>query len=91
MDNKRQKTKSKDVATKNFDPSDYKKTDDLSKGLAITHEQVSDTATEGTIDGKIDELKDDDTLKTHDGDEIPRKGYQSSLSSKRNGSTQHHE
>ncbi|MFN2746319.1 MULTISPECIES: YozQ family protein [unclassified Bacillus (in: firmicutes)] len=43
-----------DVAGKNFDPSDYKGTTQLEKGLAETHEQVSDDYFEGTIDQNLD-------------------------------------
>ncbi|MED0870545.1 YozQ family protein [Bacillus spizizenii] len=43
-----------DVAGKYFDPSDYKGTTQLEKGLAETHEQVSDDYFEGTIDQNLD-------------------------------------
>ncbi|CAN2249338.1 putative sporulation protein [Bacillus subtilis] len=43
-----------DVAGKYFDPSDYKGTTQLEKGLAATHEQVSDDYFEGTIDQNLD-------------------------------------
>jgi len=49
------KTQNKPV-TKQYDPSDYLKDNEVSSGLAITHEQVSDTYIEGTIDGTIDDL-----------------------------------
>ncbi|TCT20321.1 uncharacterized protein DUF4025 [Melghiribacillus thermohalophilus] len=50
-----QKKKGKpSLAEKNYDPEDYNRKDEMSRGLAITHEQASDTLTEGTIDGKIE-------------------------------------
>ncbi|WP_373894381.1 YozQ family protein [Virgibacillus natechei] len=65
----------REVAGKTYQPSDYKQNEQLSKGMAITHEQVSDGYTEGTIDGKIDETNENDTLNSHDGEKIERKGY----------------
>ncbi len=55
---KKNNTKSSQVAENSFDPSDYSSSEEIDKGLAITHEQVSDTLTEGTIDGKIDNLEE---------------------------------
>ncbi len=55
------------VAEKMYDPSDYDGKDQLSKGLAVTHEQVSDDYVEGTIDGRIDEIGQNDEVITHDG------------------------
>jgi hypothetical protein len=66
---KQEKQSSVEVAEKNYEPSDYQDASPLSTGLAVTHEQVSDTLTEGTIDGKIDDLDGKDA-------QIPRKGYQ---------------
>ncbi|WP_276735141.1 YozQ family protein [Bacillus sp. (in: firmicutes)] len=43
-----------DVAGRYFEPSDYKGTTQLEKGLAETHEQVSDDYFEGTIDQNLD-------------------------------------
>jgi hypothetical protein len=37
------------LAGRNYDSSDYQKKDELSNGLATTHEQVSDTYMEGEI------------------------------------------
>lgn len=51
------KNKETSVGNKNFNYEDYKKTDPLSSGLAETHEQVSDTFTEGTIDAKLKNKK----------------------------------
>ncbi len=42
--------------TKLFEPSDYKNQSEVSEGLAITHEQATDTLTEGTIDGVIEDV-----------------------------------
>ncbi|RID84107.1 DUF4025 domain-containing protein [Peribacillus asahii] len=38
------------IAGRTFDPSDYDGTSQLEQGLAITHEQVGDDYTEGTVD-----------------------------------------
>ncbi|MBU9722196.1 MULTISPECIES: YozQ family protein [Bacillaceae] len=65
----------KKVAEKSYHVFDYTSSNESDKGLAITHEQVSDTFTEGTIDGKIDKLKKNGELANHHGEEIPRKGF----------------
>lgn len=56
----------KNVAGKQYDPSFYQSSSEVESGLAMTHEQASDTYMEGTIDGEIDNLEDDSTA-------IPRK------------------
>lgn len=48
MENNQSKESSK-IAGKTYDVSDYQKKDQLSSGLAVTHEQVSDTYMEGEI------------------------------------------
>ncbi|SFC79046.1 Protein of unknown function [Bacillus sp. OV322] len=48
-DNKKQNSTS-EIAGKHFKVEDYKKDDQLSSGLAETHEQVSDDYMAGTID-----------------------------------------
>ncbi|ADV92767.1 YozQ family protein [Bacillus subtilis] len=52
--NKENKNDTTDVAGKYFEPSDYKGSTQLEKGLAETHEQVSDDYFEGTIDQNLD-------------------------------------
>ncbi|WP_456271295.1 YozQ family protein [Bacillus sp. AK031] len=47
-------TQSTQLAGRTYESNDYKRKDELSQGLAITHEQASDSLTEGTIDGKIE-------------------------------------
>ncbi|MCD7035665.1 YozQ family protein [Metabacillus sp. GX 13764] len=42
------------LAGRIFENQDYEKKDELSSGLAVTHEQVSDSMAEGTIDGVIE-------------------------------------
>ncbi len=44
----------KELAGSFYHPSYYQESDDLSKGLAITHEQVSDTLAEGDIETAIE-------------------------------------
>ncbi|WP_449539277.1 YozQ family protein [Ferdinandcohnia sp. Marseille-Q9671] len=58
-----------ELAARQYDPSDYQKNDQLSSGLATTHEQVSDAYMEGEIKAVIDDVKGKNI-------EIPRKGYE---------------
>lgn len=51
---KKNNTKVSDVAGRAYHTSDYHKNDEVSSGLATTHEQVSDTYAEGEIGGTID-------------------------------------
>lgn len=46
----------KKLAGRYFEIEDYDKQDETSAGLAVTHEQVSDDYTEGTIDGTIEDV-----------------------------------
>jgi hypothetical protein len=45
-----------DLAGRHYDVSDYQKEDQLSSGLATTHEQVSDTYVEGDSDSLIGDV-----------------------------------
>ncbi|SET25520.1 Protein of unknown function [Oceanobacillus limi] len=65
----------KKVADKTYNVSDYQSNQELDQGMAVTHEQASDTYTEGTVDGKIDQVEEQSKLKSHDGEDIPRKGF----------------
>lgn len=57
MTNENMKTKKfKSLSEKYEQRKEERKQPPFSTGLAITHEQVSDTFTEGTIDGEIDEV-----------------------------------
>lgn len=60
MEKRREKEAGKQVAGKQFDFKDYQNEDEISTGLAITHEQVSDDYTEGTIDGHFENIEDID-------------------------------
>lgn len=42
------------IAGEYYEPNDEKKKNEAESGMAITHEQATDTFTEGTIDGKIE-------------------------------------
>ncbi|UFT98285.1 YozQ family protein [Radiobacillus kanasensis] len=66
---------SREVARKIYQPEQYTSNNETEQGLAMTHEQASDTLTEGTIDGKIDNVKQNKTLENGQGRDIPRKGY----------------
>ncbi|USK61542.1 YozQ family protein [Peribacillus asahii] len=52
MDKKKRIVNKEDllIAGRTFDSSDYDGTSQLEQGLAITHEQVGDDYTEGTVD-----------------------------------------
>ncbi|WP_026672504.1 YozQ family protein [Alkalihalobacterium bogoriense] len=63
------KKDSAEVATNSYDPKDYNSEKQVDKGLAITHEQVSDDYVEGTIDGEIDEYRGKDI-------DLPRGGFE---------------
>lgn len=57
---KKNSNQNTDVAGRVFNPSDYEKNDQLSSGLATTHEQASDTYTEGEIGAVIDDADGED-------------------------------
>ncbi|RSK27253.1 DUF4025 domain-containing protein [Bacillus sp. HMF5848] len=55
------------VAGRTFKPDDYQSSSEAGKGLALTHEQATDSLTEGSIDA---------TIETDEGNiKIPRKGF----------------
>lgn len=58
-----------ELAGRMYDTSDYKKKDELSSGLAMTHEQASDSYAEGEIGGKIERSSGAE-------DELNNRGYQ---------------
>ncbi|MCC3355398.1 YozQ family protein [Bacillus sp. REN16] len=43
------------LAARHYQPEDYKKNDELSSGLATTHEQVSDSYMEGEIQASVNQ------------------------------------
>jgi hypothetical protein len=59
MDKKNSANNNTDLAGRIYETSDYQKNDVMSTGLAITHEQVSDTYMEGEIGAVIDTVDDD--------------------------------
>ena len=61
-------TENKKLAGKYYDPEYYNSQDQMEQGIAITHEQTSDTLTEGTVDGVIEDVNGKNI-------DIPRKGY----------------
>lgn len=63
------KNQSSKIAENNYQVKHYSSNNPLEKGLAITHEQVSDTYTEGTLEAKIENVNGQDI-------EIPQKGYE---------------
>jgi hypothetical protein len=63
-------SKNTDLAGRTYHTSDYKQNDELSNGLAVTHEQASDSYAEGEIGGKIERSSGAAQ------DELGRRGYQ---------------
>jgi hypothetical protein len=51
---KKPKLESNQIAGRQYEVEDYKRQDELSSGLATTHEQASDDYMEGTIDAMIE-------------------------------------
>ncbi|RBP96368.1 uncharacterized protein DUF4025 [Cytobacillus firmus] len=66
--NKKDKNEGTDIAGRYYETEDYKRNDQLSSGLATTHEQVSDAYMEGQADAVIEDVVGVDIS-------IPRKGY----------------
>jgi hypothetical protein len=66
---KENKGKNLELAGRMYDTLDYHKNDELSNGLAMTHEQASDSYVEGEIGGKIERSSGAQ-------DELNDRGYQ---------------
>lgn len=70
MQKKTKEEKSNQIAGRVYEVEDYNRQDELSSGLATTHEQASDDYMEGTIDalakGRVDDSK---TIKPRNGNE----------------------
>ncbi|MGP4068926.1 YozQ family protein [Halobacillus sp. B29] len=69
------KQKIEQIAERSYESADYEKNDETSRGLSVTHEQVSDTMTEGTIDGNIDQLDKDGNVISHEGKPLSRERF----------------
>nr|WP_263325043.1 YozQ family protein [Neobacillus sp. Marseille-Q6967] len=65
---KKNPTNSTEIAGRIYETSDYQNKDEVSTGLATTHEQFSDTYMEGQIGAVIDDVEGKDIP-------IPQKGY----------------
>ncbi|MEH7222708.1 YozQ family protein [Bacillus sp. JJ1566] len=55
------------LAARHYQPGDYEKNDELSSGLATTHEQVSDSYMEGEITAPFNNSKAKKEEATSDG------------------------
>jgi hypothetical protein len=66
---KMRESKNTDLAGRVFATADYNRNDELSNGLAVTHEQASDSYTEGEAGGKIERP-------SGAKDELNNRGYQ---------------
>ncbi|EWG10115.1 YozQ family protein [Cytobacillus firmus] len=67
--NKKDNNNGTNIAGRYYEAEDYKRNDQLSSGLATTHEQVSDTYMEGQADAVIEDVVGVDIS-------IPRRGYE---------------
>lgn len=65
---KKNRQASLNIAGRYYETEDYNRNDQLSSGLAETHEQVSDAYMEGQAEAVIDNVEGVDIS-------IPRKGY----------------
>ncbi|MBD8071504.1 YozQ family protein [Bacillus sp. PS06] len=61
--------KSNELAGRYYQVDDYQNQDELASGLAMTHEQVSDSYMEGEIKAVIDDVNGKNI-------EVPREGYE---------------
>jgi hypothetical protein len=61
--------KTEEIAEHSYQPEDYYSSNEVDQGLATTHEQVSDTFVEGTIDGEIDNIREKDI-------DLPKESYE---------------
>lgn len=66
---KENKSKNLELAGRMYDTSDYQRNDELSNGLAMTHEQASDSYVEGQVGGKVKRSLGAE-------DELNNRGYQ---------------
>ncbi|MGN7179126.1 hypothetical protein BK139_02780 [Paenibacillus sp. FSL R5-0490] len=69
--NKKDNNNGTNIAGRYYEAEDYNRNDQLSSGLATTHEQVSDAYMEGQADAVIEDVVGVDIS-------IPRKGYDES-------------
>ncbi|MRX71499.1 DUF4025 domain-containing protein [Bacillus lacus] len=69
MEKKQNQPDTTKLADRYFETDDYQRDDELSAGLAKTHEQVTDDYYEGTIEGKM-ERDNGETI------DIPREGFE---------------
>lgn len=56
-----------DLAARHYQPEDYEKNDQLSSGLATTHEQVSDSYMEGEIQAPFNNTNAKEAKSTDEG------------------------
>ncbi|MEH7381543.1 YozQ family protein [Bacillus sp. JJ1533] len=56
-----------DLAARHYQPEDYGKNDELSSGLATTHEQVSDSYMEGEIAAPFNNKSVKETESSNEG------------------------
>ncbi|MEW9051882.1 MAG: YozQ family protein [Neobacillus sp.] len=66
---KKNSTNSTEIAGRIYHTSDYQKSDELSSGLATTHEQVSDAYMEGEVGGVMEDVDGKDIPLSPEGNE----------------------
>ncbi|MFD2922677.1 YozQ family protein [Halobacillus naozhouensis] len=69
----KQNKKYETIGDRRYESADYERRDDISQGLATTHEQASDTLTEGTYDAQVDQVDQDGRLVSHKGKHLSNK------------------
>jgi hypothetical protein len=70
MEMAKQENKNTEIAGRTYHTSDYQRSDELSNGLAVTHEQASDSYAVGEIGLKEDNKSDEEKA------ELTKRGYQ---------------
>ncbi|OLS38465.1 YozQ family protein [Bacillus sp. MRMR6] len=66
---KKNSTNSTEIAGRIYHTSDYQKSDELSSGLATTHEQVSDSYMEGEVGGVMEDVAGKNIRLSREGSE----------------------
>ncbi|THE10863.1 DUF4025 domain-containing protein [Bacillus timonensis] len=63
----KQQNSTEELAARHYQPGDYEKDDQLSSGLATTHEQVSDSYMEGEIAAPFNKEKTKNVESSNEG------------------------
>jgi hypothetical protein len=63
---RKNESKNTDLAGRMYEASDYKRSDELSNGLAVTHEQVSDVYAVGEAGGVSERNAEENSEQDHE-------------------------